>query len=269
VAHGPLPEGLFGHGEGKSSINSVVYNWNDERQAPELRSIEEAKRLLAEAGYPNGRDAEGNQLVLNYDLVTGGRLKTLRDWFNKQLGQIGVKVNTRGTDANRWLSKLEKGNFQFIYYGWYADYPDPENFLALLYGPNGKVLHHGENYTNYDSPEYNRLYKKIEVMPNSPERASLIHEMQEIVRHDAPWVFAWQPTSYSVYHDWLKNYKAKFIGDDALKYLDIDVEKRQQKTKAWNKPVVWPLLLTLLIILSAVIPVALRASARRKLGDTL
>ena len=77
VAHGPLPEGLFGHGEGKEAINSVVYNWNDERQVPELKSIEEAKRLLAEAGYPNGRDADGNQLVLNYDLVTGGRLKTL------------------------------------------------------------------------------------------------------------------------------------------------------------------------------------------------
>ena len=83
-------------------------------------------------------------------------------------------MNTRGTDANRWISKLEKGNFQFIYYGWYADYPDPENFLALLYGPNGKVVHHGENYVNYDNPEYNQLFKKIEVMQNSPERASLI-----------------------------------------------------------------------------------------------
>ncbi len=50
-----------------------------------------------------------------------------------------------------------KGTAQIFQWGWNADYPDPENFLFLLYGPNGKVGQNGENAANYDNPEFDRL----------------------------------------------------------------------------------------------------------------
>lgn len=266
-ADGLLPDGIFGHGEGQDAINSTIYSWDEALGKPVRRSIEEARKLMIEAGYPDGRDAEGNQLVLNYDLVQGRGIKMQRDWLNKQLGRIGVKLETRTTDANRWLAKLEKGNFQFIYYGWYADYPDPENFMFLLYGPNGKVEHHGENYANYQNPEYDKRFVAMKNTLDSPERATIIKEMLDIAREDAPWIFAWQPTSYALHHSWLKNYKPKFIGADLLKYLDIDIEERQRSTEKWNRPVTWPVTVTLALLFLAVVPATVQV-IRRQRRDT-
>jgi ABC-type transport system substrate-binding protein len=263
-ADGLLPDGIFGHGEGKEAINSVVYRWDETLGRPVRRSIEEAKKLMIEAGYPGGRDAEGNQLVLNYDLRQGRGVKTQRDWMNKQLGRIGIKLETRTTDANRWLAKLEKGNFQFIYYGWYADYPDPENFMFLLYGPNGKVDHHGENYANYQNAEYDKRFLQMKNIPDSPERSAIIKEMLDIAREDAPWIFAWQPTSYALHHSWLKNYKPKFISEDLLKYLDINAEERQRLTGEWNRPVTWPVTVTLVLLLIAVVPATVQVVFRQR-----
>jgi ABC-type oligopeptide transport system substrate-binding subunit len=224
---------------------------------------------LAEAGYPGGRDANGEQLVLTYDLIAGRGIKTTSDWMNKQLGKLGIRVDIRDTDSNRWQEKLRQGNFQFIYYGWIADYPDAENFLFLLYGPNGKVEHHGENYANYANPEFDRLFKQAETMPNSPERQAIIDEMLKISRGDAPWLFAWQPKDYSLHHDWFSNYKIRYIGMDGLKYWDLDADKRAQLTREWNRPVAWPLWALGLALIAGFAPVVIRSRRRRHQGVQL
>ena len=64
----------------------------------------------------------------------------------------------RGTDYNRFRGKMQEGNAQIFQWGWNADYPDPENFLFLLYGPNAKVVSGGENTANYANPEFDRLF---------------------------------------------------------------------------------------------------------------
>ena len=74
------------------------------------------------------------------------------------------------SDYNRFREKIDQGNYQFTMWGWNADYPDPENFLFLLYGPNSREKYKGENTSNYDNPEFNRLFKKMETMPSGPER---------------------------------------------------------------------------------------------------
>ena len=62
-------------------------------------------------------------------------------------------------------------------WGWNADYPDPENFLFLLYGPNKKVGNNGENASNYENPKFDALFEKMANMENSPERLKIIKEM--------------------------------------------------------------------------------------------
>src|SRR5690606_25801264 len=71
AAQGPIAPGLFGYREGKEGINPVVYDWAGDR--PKRKPIETARRLLAEAGYPGGRDARtGQPLVLYLDTVARG-----------------------------------------------------------------------------------------------------------------------------------------------------------------------------------------------------
>ncbi|MGA1562238.1 MAG: ABC transporter substrate-binding protein, partial [Gammaproteobacteria bacterium] len=148
-AQGPIPPGLFGNREGEAGINPYVYRWVDGK--PQRRSLAEAKDLLVQAGWPEGRDAESGQpLVLNLDVTGGGADDKARfDWYRKQFAQLGVQLIIRNTDYNRFQDKVRNGTAQMFMWGWNADYPDPENFLFLLRGSNAKVGSGGENASNY------------------------------------------------------------------------------------------------------------------------
>ena len=264
-AQGPIPPGIFGYETGKDGINPYVYDWVN--GAPKRKSIEYAKRLLAEAGYPNGRESlTGKPLLLYFDTMAGGvDDKSRLDWMVKQFQKLNIQLVIRSTDYNRFQDKMLKGNAQIFEWGWNADYPDPENFLFLLYGPNKKVGSNGENAANYDNPEFNHLFVKMKDMDNGPGRQAVIDQMVEIVRHDAPWAFGFHQKNYGLYHSWYLNAKPNLMANNSLKYLRIDPDLREQKREEWNKPVLWPLALALLILLAVLLPawIAYRQRERR------
>ncbi len=253
-AQGPIPPGIFGHVEGVAGLNPYVYRAVG--QTLVRRPIEDAKKLLAEAGYPNGRHAKtGEPLVLYFDtMASGPDAKSRLDWIKKQLDKINVQLVVRGTDYNRFQDKIRKGNAQLFEWGWNADYPDPENFFFLLYGPHKKVGTGGENAANYDNPEFNRLFERMKDMDNGPERQAIIEQMLEIVRRDAPWIFAYYPKSFGLRHDWVKNVKPNLMANNTLKYRRVDPALRADKRTAWNRPVLWPIALGGLALVALVAP---------------
>ena len=253
-AQGPIPPGLFGYVEGVAGLNPYVYENRDGRI--QRRSIETAKKLLAEAGYPNGRNAKtGEPLVLYFDtMASGPEDKSRLDWMKKQLDKLNVQLVVRGTDYNRFQDKMLKGNAQLFEWGWNADYPDPENFLFLLYGPHKKVGTGGENAANYDNPEFNRLFERMKDMDNGPERQAVIDAMLEIVRRDAPWIFAYYPKSFGLRHGWVTNVKPNLMANNTLKYRRIDPELRAARRAEWNRPVLWPLVLLVAGLAAAITP---------------
>lgn len=239
----PVPPGIFGHEAGEAGINPMVYDWVD--GAPVRKPVAEARRLLAEAGYPDGRDAKtGEPLVIHLDTTSSGLgQKSYVDWLTKQLKKIDLQLVVRGTDWNRLQDKLRKGNAQMFFMGWNADYPDPENFYFLLYGPQGRVATQGENAANYTNAEFDRLFETMKVMPNGPERLAVIRKMNRILQHDAPWIWGFHQKAFVLQHGWLKNRKPGAIVRNTLKYQRIDVALRSAQRAAWNRPVLWPLAL--------------------------
>ncbi len=241
AAQSPIPPGIFGYREGRAGINPVVYDWVN--GAPKRKPIADAKRLLAEAGYPNGVDAKTHQpLVINLDTTASGAGEKSRlDWLRKQFDKINVQLVLRSTDYNRFQDKIRRGDTQMFYYGWNADYPDPENFLFLLDGAEAKVAHDGENAANYSNPEYDRLFEKMKNMENSPERLAIIDRMLEIVRDDSPWLWGYHPKNYVLQHNWLYNVKPNVMANNKLKYWCVDAKLRGQYQARWNQPQLWPL----------------------------
>jgi len=253
-AQGMIPPGIFGYVDGEAGINSLVYDYT--AAGPRRKSIEVARRLLAEAGYPEGRDINtGKPLVLNFDTAsTGPDAKARLDWLVKQFAKLNLQLVIRGTDYNRFQEKMLKGTAQIFQWGWNADYPDPENFLFLLYGPNSKVGHNGENAANYSNAEFDRLFDQVKNMENTPQRADLIRRMMKIAQHDAPWVWGYFPKQFSLHHAWYLNAKPNLMANNALKYRRIDPALRARLQAQWNRPVRWPLYLLGLAVLLAVLP---------------
>ncbi len=126
--------------------------------------------------------------------------------------------------------------------------------MFLLYGPNGKVEHGGENASNYSSPVFDALFVKMKSMPNGPERQAVIDEMVDILRHDAPWSWGFHPKGVSLFHDWYKNVKPNLMANNTLKYKRIDPVRRQQLRAEWNPPIVWPIGLGLLLLIVSIVP---------------
>jgi oligopeptide transport system substrate-binding protein len=241
AAQSPIPPGIFGHLEGEAGINHYVYDWVN--GAPKRKSIEMARQLLAEAGYPNGVDAQtGQPLVINLDTTTGGVGDKARiDWLRKQFAKINLQLVARSTDYNRFQDKIRKGDTQMFYWGWNADYPDPENFLFLLSSSQAKVGKDGENAANYSNPEYDKLFELMKNMQNSPARQAIIDRMLEILRHDSPWLWGYHPKNYVLQQSWLSNVKANVLANNKLKYWRVDTRRRDVLRREWNQPVRWPL----------------------------
>ena len=253
-AQGPIPPGIFGYREGRAGVNPEMYDWVDGK--PQRKPASEAKRLLAEAGYPDGRDAKsGEPLVVNLDTTSSGVGEKSRiDWLVKQFQKINVQLVVRSTDYNRFQDKIRKGAVQLYYYGWNADYPDPENFLFLLNGAQSKVASQGENASNYANQEFDALFDKVKAMDNGPERLVLIDRMMDILRRDAPWVWGFHPKDYVLLHEWLTNRKPTKVGNNTLKYQRIDPLLRERRRAEWNQVVLWPLLAVPAALLALVAP---------------
>ena len=266
AAQSPIPPGIFGYREGQAGINPVVYDWTE--GGPKRKPIAVAKRLLAEAGWPEGRNAKtGEPLVINLDTTaTGVGAKTRIDWLNKQFQKIDVQMVVRSTDYNRFQEKVRKGAVQLFYLGWNADYPDPENFFFLLYGPQGKVKYHGENAANYANAEYDHLFDRMRAMENGPERLAIIERMLAILYEETPWVPGFHPKDYSLRHAWLLNRKPTKVGNNTLKYQRVDVAMREKLRAEWNRPVLWPLALLIGGLLAIALPAFL--GHRRKESAT-
>jgi ABC-type transport system substrate-binding protein len=261
-AQGPIPPGIFGYREGKEGINPYVYDWVDDK--PQRKSIDEAIKLLNEAGYPNGRDAKtGKPLILYFDTpATGPDAKARLDWLRKQFNKLNIQLVIRGTDYNRFQDKMLKGTAQIFEWGWNADYPDPENFLFLLYGPNMKMEKNGENAANYSNPQFDELFEKMKNMNNGPERQKIIDQMVEIARRDSPWLWGLHPQNFALYHQWYFNSKPNLMANNTMKYKRIDPELRATLREQWNKPNLLPVYIVGGVLVAGLLPAMV--SYRRK-----
>ena len=95
----------------------------------------------------------------------------------RQFAKLGIQLEVRATDFNQFQDKTLKGKHQIFWAGWLADYPDAENFLFLLYGPNAKSKTEGENVANYENPEYDKLYRELQALDDGPQKQAIIDKM--------------------------------------------------------------------------------------------
>jgi oligopeptide transport system substrate-binding protein len=228
AAQSVIPPGIFGYEE--TYLNP--YRHVD---------LERARALLREAGYPGGVDpATGKPLHLTFDTGdTSARGRLRYQFFVDAWSRIGVDVEIAATTYNQFQDKVRRGAYQLFMWGWVADYPDPENFLFLLWSESARSAG-GPNTANFANPDFDRLFLAMRDAPDGPERLRLIGEMRGILERERPWVELFHPESYALIHGWVHNAKPLGMSFSTLKYRDVDVALRTRRRREWNRPVTWP-----------------------------
>lgn len=249
-AQGPIPPGMFGYDP-------------DFRNPYKQFDLQQAREKLAEAGYPEGIGPDGKRLWITYDIGSpepAARQFALK--FASDMERIGIKVNVVTNTWAEFLNKTHEGRLQVFSVGWILDYPDPENFLQLLYGPNKAP---GPNASLYDTPEFNKLFEQMKAMEDTPERLEIIKRMVDMVVEDAPWIPSTHRVSYILHHRWVRNSKPHAMTGGYLKYRDVDVELREKLRREWNRPnymALWVALCSIAILSAGLAAIRRRAPVR-------
>jgi oligopeptide transport system substrate-binding protein len=242
-AQSPIPPNIFGHDPNYE---------NPFRQV----DLERAKALMVEAGYPRGIDpATGEAIRLtfdSYDTTTAGLTQTR--FYTSAWKQLGIDVRIEATNYNQFQEKLANGAHQVFSFGWVADYPDPENFLFLLWSGMGKSKYGGPNATNFSDPRFDELFLSMKARENGPQRLAEIQEMTAILERERPWIELFHREDYALYHGWVRNEKPMGLSIPTYQYRDIDPILRAAKRRAWNEPILWPAYVLAVAALMIVIP---------------
>lgn len=160
---GIIPKGLPGYSEEGTS-----YDYN-----PAL-----ARKLLSEAGYPDGKG------LPEITLTTVSDYLDLCEFIQHELSQIGVKIKIEVESTAPFRESLTHAELQFFRNSWIADYPDAENYLSLFYSSN--FCPNGPNYTHFKNATYDKLYEKSIMEPEENKRIDLYRQMNKIIVDEAP-----------------------------------------------------------------------------------
>ena len=219
------------NGRGKRAVNVIPSTFPGHASAgpgpyfrfdlPAARQkVADAKTELAAAGLlePDGSIPE---LVL--DITRSDRAGPQGEFIKQQFRNIGVPLRAVYNDWATQQTKVKNKQTQMFISGWYADYPDAENFFQLYYSGNIKE---GINNSNYNDPEFDRWYEAAAVMPDTPERMELYVRMARKISEDCPVLLLTEPLNFALFYDWVQNVKFHTMGYGYLKYQRIDPEMR-------------------------------------------
>lgn len=200
-AKGPLPPSVPGY---NPKLRGYSYN------------PKKARELMALAGFPDGKGLPEITLHLNQG---GGTGENIAEAIQDMLKGIGVRVKILVLPWPQYLDLLEKGEVQFFRLGWNADYPDPENFLALFDGR--KQAPAGPNHTFYKNPAFDTLYDAAVSSVDEEERFRLYREAEKIVVEEAPWLYLFYGYGYGLQQPALRGLPRSPMGLAYYKYIDI------------------------------------------------
>ncbi|MCX2451065.1 ABC transporter substrate-binding protein [Pedobacter sp. PLR] len=134
---------------------------------------EKAARLLAEAGFPNGKGMP--QITLS----TSTTYKDLMEFIQGELNAIGIKVKIDASPNASLRDMMSKNAVNFFRGSWIADYGDAENYLAVFYSKN--KVPNGPNYTGYFNKDYDRLFERSYYENDPQKRYKLYQKMDSMV----------------------------------------------------------------------------------------
>ena len=204
-----IPAGVEGHDP--SYRSSVRYD------------IGLANQLLDHFGYKRGTDGyrtlpNGKPLVLKITTEADSKSQVISEIWKHGLDAVGLHAEFPVSSFADNLKAATECKLMLWGGAWIADYPEGENFMQLLYGPNSNQGNNG----CYNSPAFDALYVKAKSLPASAERNQLYVQMNRQVEADGAWLLGVSRVNNSLIRPWVKGYKKHPILASTWMYLDVE-----------------------------------------------
>jgi ABC-type transport system substrate-binding protein len=191
-----------------------------------------AKALLDVYGYVD-RDGDGwrelpdgKPLVIEYATTPDAASRQFDELWKKNMDAIGIRLRFKTAQWPEQLKASQAGKLMVWQLGSTNSSPDFQDSLQNLYGPAAG----GQNFSRFKDPEFDALYRRMQALPDGPERLTLLHKALEILT-------AYMPQKYNVnrivtylMQPWLVGYRAPLYGNQFWQSVDIDESKRPAKT---------------------------------------
>jgi oligopeptide transport system substrate-binding protein len=203
VARGILPPGIPGY---NPEIQGYDYN-------PQM-----AKHLLTRAGFPGG---QGLAPVTLSSAVKSDEIRNESKTVQHYLADIGVQVELQ--DFDDWPTfqrALQQGQLQLFRYGWYADYPDPDNFLYFLFHSRSK-----DNYFHYHNAQVDQLLEEGRRETDELHRVKLYRKAEQLILNDAPGIILLHHVYEGLYQPYVKGVEVSALGEWYIPMRKIHLDR--------------------------------------------
>ena len=183
-----------------------------------------ANKLLDHYGYKRGADGfrtmpDGKPLVLIISRESAVIYQELAELWKRGLDVVGIHAEQPTSNFADNQKAATECRLMMWGSGWNADFPDGENFLQLLYGPNANQGNHG----CYQSAAYDAIYNQATAMPPGPARTALYAQMNRQMEADTAWLLTVQRVRSWVARPWVHGFKKHPMLHAGWEYLDVDV----------------------------------------------
>lgn len=162
-------------------------------------------------------------LKITYMASTGADGRDQEELLLKGFNAIGIKLDIEKMNFSDLLKNRQGGTYQFAGGAWGQDYPDAENFMQLLYGPNAGPV----NESRFRNKDFDKLYDQIAAEPPSEERNERLRQMSRIVAAYVPWIYNVNRIRTHIAHPWVSGYKPHPDNMPHWYFLDIDAAKQR------------------------------------------
>ncbi len=186
-------------------------------ETPHLLTMDaaEGRRLLAEAGFPDGKGFPSLPLLLPLNNASRTVCEAAQEMWKKNLG---IKVSILNQDWQVYLDSMRKLDFAISFAGWAGDYPDPSTFLNLWRTGDGN------NNTGYASAAFDQLINNAEITADASARMQLLQDAEKMVLTDLPIVPIYWRVHYYLRSPLLENYRGSILEHRAYKAIDLKAE---------------------------------------------
>lgn len=185
---------------------------------------EQARQLLADAGYPNGDGWPGMELIYNTQESHRKIAVALQQMWKDELG---IEVTLANQEWKVYLDSVSQRNFQVARRGWIGDYVDPNNFLDL-YLTDG-----GNNNTGYSDPRYDEMI--LEQAPKAQtkeERFAIFEAAETMLMEEMPILPVYTYVSKHLIHPSVRGLPSNLMDSLNLKYVWLDASRENPATSA-------------------------------------